>query len=112
MYCPMFRDFTRECIAPFKDVAEISTYITCQSDKYKTCPFYRSLTEQDKICKFMPKCRQIKLAFKMPFDVHTELANRYCFEDNRINCARYKLFEAGKEPPDNLIADGTIYEGE
>ena len=46
MSCPLYNDFTRECVEKFPEIVSIGTYDYCSSDGYKTCPFYKIIVEK------------------------------------------------------------------
>jgi len=41
MTCPMYKDFTRQCIQHFKEMARITNFEICESNKYEECPAYQ-----------------------------------------------------------------------
>ncbi len=111
MSCPMYKDFTRGCIEAFKDIVNISTFYVCKSDRYKECPFYRYLAEKPQFCKFFTKCAKLEFIKKLPFEQNIKLGNCYCLDvNNRVNCARYKIYDTGKDAPNDLLADGSFLE--
>jgi len=106
MSCPMYKDFTRECIEKFEEIINISNLDVCESDRYKECPFYRILNEPEKHCKYIYKCLEGAAIWKLSFERITQVSKTYCFSENRVNCERYKVMKTGKAIPEGLCADG------
>ena len=52
----------------------------------------------------------LAFVFMPTMETIAETTIKYCFSEDKINCARYKLIKAGKETPDNLLADGSRIE--
>ncbi len=110
MSCPMYKDFTRECIEKFEEIITISNLDVCDSDRYKECPFYRLLNEPEKLCEYADKCLHGKTIWKSPFERIMWVSKTYCFSENKVNCERYKVMKAGKAIPEGLGADGSRIE--
>ena len=96
MSCPFYKDFTRECTDEFPDIVTSTDYTMCNSNKYIDCPFYKPIIEKEN-CKFYDKCKVEFKADNIDFNKVKQCANDYCAtKTNRINCARYKLYDIGK----------------
>ena len=114
MTCPLFEDSTRGCIERFKGLLQVSNYGVCQSqDGYKKCPFYRVINEPDVCCKYAEECINLRLndtGGSVPYEAMVQVGETYCFTDNNVNCAVYKLREAGKDVPIDISPDGSKIE--
>jgi len=116
MSCPMYIDFTRECIKKFKSILNIGNYDICGSnDGYKDCIFYKTIKYPDDACKYRDKCIGLHIKadvskMKIDIDILNSMGKQYCFNENRTNCAIYKKFKSGEEPSALLTPDGTMIE--
>ena len=114
MTCPLFKIFTRGCIEKFKGIIRVGTYGVCQSqDGYTKCPFYRVIDEPDACCKYTEECINLRLkdtGGSVPYEAIVQVAETYCFSNNNVNCAIYKLREAGKDVPIDISPDGSKIE--
>ena len=110
MICPMYKDFTRECVEKFEEIIYISNLDLCDSDRYKECPFYRHINEPEKRCEYADKCMNDISIRETPFEQIMECANTYCFTENKVNCERYKVMKTGKVTPEGLRVDGSRIE--
>ena len=109
MTCPLFVDFSRECISEFKDIIHIGNYAICESDKYKEdCPFYKSINKIEPICEFSDKCPMYFHVVTNDFKELISMTKKYCFSENYSNCARYKIRKSGENPPKELYPDGKL----
>jgi hypothetical protein len=109
MSCPLYKDFTRGCVTEFKEVVNVANFDFCDSeDGYKICPFYKIINKEVTICENTLFCRKRSHLENLNMETISELSIKYCFSDNRINCAIYRLRKEGKEVPDNLLADGSM----
>ena len=113
MTCPMFVDFTRECIKKYPEIVKISSYVICESDGYEKCVVYNMIKMPDKNCKYSVPCyidffeKQLELTM----EEITKSGEQFCFnKENRVNCSRYKCLDEGKEISIGLTADGRIVE--
>ena len=114
MTCPLYKDYTRGCIVEFPKLLSSVTYDFCDSDGYKICPFYKIIVEKKPSCEFVEECgsqfiKNAKYLFENPgsYGEIRNLIEEYCLSDININCARYKLYKAGKKAPMLLLADGS-----
>lgn len=120
MSCPLFVDFTRECLEKYPEIINISSYDICQSNTHdKLCPLYMILVEKKKPCEFFQKCfkqfieKEDFLQSKVPGG-HTLFREKelqmFCFnEQNRTNCKIYQLFNEGNDDiPLDLIPSGYL----
>jgi hypothetical protein len=117
MVCPLYKDFTRECITKFPDFLEFPTYEFCASDEYKDCIAYLIFSSEF-ICPYLTTCGNAykknipKLITKMLGekeirDIFYKYSVQYCIsQENHIKCAKFKLLAEGKIPPINLLPDG------
>ena len=117
MSCPLYEDYTRTCINQFKALVNFSDFEFCDSEEYKDCIFYNSITHPDQECKFAKQCIQMHLDiptehFQIDINDLNQMAKYYCFSDNKTNCAIYKRFESGKEVSPFLHPDGTMIKAE
>jgi len=111
MSCPLYEDFTRGCITEFKDLVNAANFDFCDlSDGYKTCPFYRIINKEVTVCENSIYCRKNQTYATLGMEKITEIAVKYCFTENKVNCEIYKMREEGKEVPNNLLADGSRIE--
>lgn len=110
MGCPMYKDFTRECITRFGGIIHFSSFDICEADGYRDCPFYRVINKIEPICEYAEKCSIYFFVGTFDFGELIAEAKKYCFSKNYENCERYKLRKAGKEPPKELYPDGSIVE--
>lgn len=97
MVCPLYNDYTRECIEHFRNVIKIVNFDFCQSDKYKTCPFYRIINKIEPICEYAKRCPVYFHVNDGDFESLVKMANKYCFSDNCNKCARFKIRKKGKK---------------
>ncbi len=116
MSCPLYEDYTRNCIKKFKEIVNITSFKICDSENYKECLFYIAIQTPEKNCKYSDNC--IKTFFeslkeKSLIDVKyfIQTGKKYCLDiENRKKCARYKRYETDKKTITNLLPDGTIIE--
>jgi hypothetical protein len=117
MVCPLYVDFTRNCIEKFPDFLVFPTFDLCQSDDYKGCLAYLILNSSfscpylitcgKEYKKNLPKVVTRLLGEKETRDIYYKYAVQYCTsQENHVNCAKYKLLSAGKIPPITLFPDG------
>jgi hypothetical protein len=111
--CPLFVDFTRECI---KDIEVYPHEITqemlgfCRTPRYAQCPFYQILKTDKPVCKNIKKCPAFKNFQSADFDEFAEISNTYCTSANHKNCQRYITKETGEPVPIDLHPDGSRVE--
>lgn len=115
MTCPLFVDYTRECIEKFKDLIQIESFSICESDEgYKDCIFYIAIKNPEKNCQYSEQCIQVYFMYldgqeSFGEKWFSDVGKIFCLDPkNRINCARFKEYEAGKKPSPHLLPDGTI----
>lgn len=116
MNCPLYVDFTRECVEYYPHLLPYASFDNCETEQFKDCLIYMTLHSKCN-CIYTKKCADIynkkfpKLLQKM-FDeeeIHKsihEMMVTYCLTENCINCAKFKLLIKGKSPPINLSPDG------
>ena len=107
MSCPLYKDFTRECIKDMKELEQINSFDFCESDGYEDCPTYKIITGKVLPCEFMEKCRKRRDVKDVDFETIKRFANDFCLSENKVNCEVYKLYNSGKNVPDELHPDGT-----
>ncbi|MDH4330195.1 MAG: hypothetical protein OEV93_01455 [Candidatus Moranbacteria bacterium] len=111
--CPLFVDFTRECI---RDIEVYPHEITpsmlgfCRTQRHINCPFYKMLKTKEPVCKNISKCPAFKNFQIEDFDEFVEISNEYCTSKNHINCQRYITKEKGEVVPIDLHPNGTSVE--
>jgi hypothetical protein len=121
MGCPLFEDYTRNCVEEYPDFVTYSNFDICQSDTYKKCPMYILIRNKFK-CKYLQFCsksynnvtpkfiEKIFIDEKFKGDVIVCMMKKYCMSaDNHMNCMRYKLFNQGKKPSLRLLPDGSKF---
>jgi len=118
MSCPLYQDFTRNCIKKFPDFLEFPTFDFCASDDYKDCIAYVIFTSEF-MCPYLTTCGNAykknipKIITKMLGEkeireIFYKYSVQYCIsQENHITCAKYKLLFEGKTPPINLFPDGS-----
>ncbi len=100
MGCPLFKDYTRECIAEIGIYPENLTkkiLLFCQTDKFVECPFYKILKTKLEVCKNIKNCPAYRNFQKQDFDEFVEISNKYCTSLGYKKCERYVLSKAGKK---------------
>lgn len=107
MTCPLFVDFTRECIEEIESIPP-NTFSFCTTKNFSKCPFYIVLREKRSVCKNIKNCPFYKELSIGDFNEFSHIANKYCLSKNPATCARYKENEAGNTPPLRLHPDGTL----
>jgi len=116
----MYEDYSRGCVDKFPGIMAEMDFKICQSSEgYNKCVIYNFITKSDACCKYIGKCispdnikadelirvdlefaeKLVKMLFK--------IAEEYCTSDNKVNCARYKIFKEGKEAATDLLPNGT-----
>ncbi|MFH2138658.1 MAG: hypothetical protein ABII88_09135 [Candidatus Omnitrophota bacterium] len=110
MNCPMFVDYTRNCLSYARNIAEINTHPFCSQGKYADCPFYRLINGIEPVCENMKECVICsKISYKN-FDKFLEYTKTYCLSKNKIDCERFKIRSLDKIPPVTLMPDGNHLE--
>jgi hypothetical protein len=117
MSCPHYKDFTRMCITSFPNVRTYMDLTTCKSENYQDCLYYYILEKKFK-CKYIEHCvddavKNIPQLVKYFIEdaktmkIFKEIAEKYCTSElKHAQCANYKLFEQGIQPPIDLLPDG------
>jgi len=106
MECPMYVDYTRECINKIGFLPH-NTLEYCTAEKHKDRPFFKTINKIGFHCECLerrPACKQFGIS---DFEKFVEISEKYCLSENNVNCERFKLRKAGKEVPLNLLPDGT-----
>ena len=118
MVCPLYVDFTRNCIKKFPDFLVFPMFDLCDSDDYKECLGYL-VVHSPFSCQYMSMCgNEYKknlpmiitkmLGEKETRGIFYKYTSQYCISlENHIKCAKYKLLSEGKTPPINLFPDGS-----
>ncbi|MFC1608551.1 hypothetical protein ACFL2R_00045 [Patescibacteria group bacterium] len=109
-HCPLFVDFTRECISKIETFpTEISFEMMnfCQTEKHTDCPFYKMLKTDESVCKNVKKCSAFKKFQRKNFDEFVKISNEFCTGDYK-NCLRYQKKEKGEPVPENLHPEGGL----
>ena len=106
MQCPMFVDYTRECVTQIEYVAWTGI-IYCNSEKYKECPFFQAITNPKECCENIKSCKMFQhLALKDSL-LFREINDKYCLRKDCVKCKRYQIRKTGVLPPDALMPDGS-----
>ena len=109
MTCPLFNDFTRDCLNIFPTLISSGSLTLCNSEEYEEkCVFFRIITQKEPICEFatgLSKCPLIEI---VNTDKFKELAKKFCLSKNKTACKRYNLKKEGKDVPENLLPDGSF----
>jgi hypothetical protein len=107
MACPLYRDFTRECVEKIESLpADTMGY--CESGKYKDCPFYRIITRKGEVCANVAKCSAFAKFRLGDFEKFVEISNRFCTSKDHVKCKRFILKASGKDVPVTLHPDGRM----
>jgi len=111
MTCPLFNDYTRDCLKVFPTLISSDSLTLCTSEKYEeNCVFFRIITQKEPICEFaigLSKCPLVDMVNAEQFD---ELAKAYCLSQNKKACKRYSLKKEGKDVPASLLPNGSHVE--
>ncbi|DAC72730.1 MAG TPA: hypothetical protein DSN98_03640 [Thermoplasmata archaeon] len=117
MSCPYYEDFTRICITSFPHIRNHMSFMTCESEHYVDCLVYNVLQKKFR-CKYLERCvddavKNIPLLVKYfveddkTIKLFKEIAEKYCTSELKYaQCANYKLFIQGIQPPLDLLPDG------
>jgi len=117
MSCPYYEDFTRLCITRFPHIRNYTSFETCQSEKHTDCLIFNVLQKKFN-CKYLERCAldAVKsipplLKFFVEDDktmkLFREIVVKYCtVEEKHVQCANYKLYEQGIQPPIELLPNG------
>jgi hypothetical protein len=117
MSCPYYEDFTRICITSFPHITNYTSFETCESENHQGCLIYAILQKNFK-CKYLERCvedavKNIPILVKYfveddkTINIFREIAEKYCTSElKHAQCANYKLFEQGMQPPLDLLPDG------
>ncbi len=109
MGCPLFVDYTRECVEDIRTLPP-DTYNYCQSKDYQKCPFYIKKQNLKTACEFVDKCPFFNNFNMNSFDEFMNITKNYCLSEKHEDCERYKLKMSGKNVPIELRPDGEIIE--
>ncbi len=110
MTCPMYKDYTRECVSSYKSAIQVFSFDICDSNDYNECPLYNIITNKVDYCEYTHDC-DVEMNFgSWNFEHIKHIANNFCFYGKKKNCAIYKLRKADKEIPKGLQPDGKIIE--
>ncbi len=111
MACPMWVDFTRECITKIKYTPQNTFYYCCGED-YKDCPLYRVINNIGTLCENIDKCPVYEHFVLRDFKKFVMVTDAYCLSDNKVNCKRYQMKKSGQAAPPNMLPDGSLMEQE
>jgi len=109
MGCPLFVDYSRECIVKIEIYPSQITHKIlnlCTTGDYKECPFYRILYRKESVCKNIMNCPVFSKFQIDDFDKFMELSREYCVSKNHKKCKRYIISKKGKGVPPHLHPDG------
>lgn len=110
MTCPMYKDYTRECVTSYESAIKVFSFDICDSDNYNECPLYNIITNKVEYCEYTHKCDEEMNFGSLDFEHIKDIATNFCFYGNKKKCAIYKLRKAGKKVPKGLQSDGKIIE--
>lgn len=105
--CPMFVDYVRECSKHIGIVPEVNTVELCTTEKYTTCPFYKSLSKSCPVCELLDRCPIFKELSNKDFDTFVQITEDYCLSEKKMDCERFKIKKSGDKPPPDLMPDGS-----
>jgi hypothetical protein len=108
MGCPFFVDSTRECLTRVKFLPA-DTFGFCATEKYKECPFYRTIKKEGPFCNRIAGCSVFVFFQSQDFEKFVTMTQQYCISTNNVNCKRYRLNKEGKPVPKELLPDGSGY---
>ena len=108
MTCPLYIDYTRECIRKYKRVIQVPSFDICQNNLYAECPIYNIISGYVKMCEYTDICDKEVPFIGVDFERLKYISNKFCLHRNEGNCAIYKLRKAGVEVPRDLSPDGSI----
>ena len=106
MKCPMYTDYTRDCVVKIGFLPQTSLDY-CETEKYEKCPFFKTINNIGLHCEYLNKCPVFKHFGIHDFEQFVKMTDKYCLSKNRVNCERFKLRKAEKEAPEDLLPDGT-----
>ncbi len=113
MTCPLFNDYTRDCLKVFPTLISSDSLDFCTSNGYEEkCVFFRIITQKEPICEFatgLSKCPLVEMVTTSQFN---ELAKKFCLSKNKTACQRYRLKKEGKDVPSFLLPDGSYAQEE
>lgn len=117
MSCPNYQDYTRNCVKEYPTLVRYESFMKCESEDHQRCIFYHIL-RSDYRCKHLDSCLKM-FPDEIPtflllisrdrsiYDFITKPVRDYCLsKENNQQCARYKIKEEGKQPPQGLNPDG------
>ena len=110
MTCPMYKDYTRECVENYNRVLQVSSFDICETDKYNECPMYNIIMRKVECCEYTPECDKEMNFGIWDFEHLKYIATNFCFRGKKGNCAIFQLRNAGIEVPKGLQPDGKIVE--
>jgi hypothetical protein len=117
MGCPYFEDLTRLCITRFPHIKNFTSYDICQSPSYVNCLVYNVLQKEFN-CKYLERCAEEAVKGIPPLikffveddktmKLFREIVVKYCtVEEKHTQCANYKMYEQGLQPPLELLPNG------
>jgi hypothetical protein len=117
MGCPYYEDFTRLCVTRFPSNINYMDFATCQSENYTNCLVYNVLQKKFN-CKYLERCAEETVKSIPPLikyfveeentmKLFREIIQKYCTSEvKHAQCANFKLFEQGIQPPIELLPNG------
>ncbi len=107
MTCPLFNDYTRDCLKVFPTLISSDSLTLCTSkDHEEKCVFFRIIKQKESICEFATGLSKCPLVEMVTVDQFNELAKNFCLSKNKTACKRYHLKKEGKDVPASLLPDG------
>jgi hypothetical protein len=116
MPCPYYKDDIRECLEEYFHLHQYNKTKYCESDEYIKCLVYLAVNSKIQ-CKYLDNCassydKKYSNLFKKIFDNENirkflyDMMTKYCFSENCVNCAKFKIYDVGDVPPLTLRPDG------
>jgi hypothetical protein len=107
MHCPYYKDFVRECAARIAMVPEINTMLFCTTEAFGECPFYRSIEKIACVCEFVETCTLFRHLSRRDFPLFRTTTEQYCLCEGCSTCQRHVIKKSGRQPPPDLMPDGS-----
>ena len=106
--CPLFVDYTRNCLTQYRSLFQTTTLNICESEDYQVCPLYQILIKKVECCEYTKECDKIMHLGNWGFKYLKYITKNYCFYGNKKKCMIYQLRQEEKEIPKGLKPNGDI----
>lgn len=107
MTCPLFIDFTRDCLTKIKHIPR-DTFDFCTTERYSECPFFRTINNIGEHCEFIENCVIYARFAVGDFNEFVSMTKAYCLTCENVNCKRYQIRKSGQKPSPDLLPDGSL----